>query len=371
LKVAFGTSLLDRGLLKANENGIDGIGQYCQELLSQFKKNSNSPSISCYSFGSTYSHEKPYSLPSYATHAISALLRQNNHTIFESCDVIHATDQLIPIINSKPMVATVMDTIPLSHPEFLKSKSRFLKPLIWKKLTQRATRIITISDFSKQAIMRWLDYSDDLIDSIPLGVDQRYFEAIDSDEKNLILQRLGIKSPFFLFVGSIQPRKNLQRLIQAHQRLPRRLAQQYPLVIAGKLNWADNETLHSLQDAIVQKRCIWLHYVSERDKRCLMQEALALTFVSLYEGFGLPIIEAFASGLPVITSNCTSMPEIAGQAALFVDPYQTPKITEALLALIEQSSLRENLKVSGQLRARLFSWQTTATKTIAVYEKIA
>ena len=123
MKVAFGTSLLDRGLLKVNENGIDGIGQYCQELLSQFKKISNSPSISCYSFGSTYSHERPYSLPSYATHAISALLRPNNQTIFESCDVIHATDQLIPIINSKPMVATVMDTIPLSHPEFLKSKS--------------------------------------------------------------------------------------------------------------------------------------------------------------------------------------------------------------------------------------------------------
>ena len=370
MKVAFGTTLLDRGLNNPNQDGIDGIGQYCQELLQQYQKVSNSLAIAPYSFGQAQTQCSATLLPSYPNHAIKGLSRIHAEEFFKGVDLIHSTDQFIPIAN-KPLLATVMDVIPLSHPQFLKSKSRYLKSSLWKKLTQRADRIITISEFSKTEISKYLGFSENKIDVIPLGVDERFFRRVSEDEKQKALKALGITSPFFLFLGSIQPRKNLVRLLEAHAKLPRSLAQTYPLVIAGKLAWDDGKTLASIQQAVSEGRAMWLNYISEEQKLCLLQSAMGLAFVSLYEGFGLPITEAFASELPVITSNCTSMPEVTGNAAILVDPQNTEQITDALLRLIKDSSLVRTLKMEGLERAKLFSWEQNGKSTIAVYQRMA
>jgi len=369
LTIAFGTTLLDRGLNNPQQDGIDGIGQYCQELLHQFKGDPDSPQILTYAFGQTKTHSDATLLPSYPLYAMGTLSHLGTEKFFEKVDLIHSTDQFIPISN-KPLLATVMDVIPLSHPQFLRSKSRHIKSYLWKKLTQRADRIITISDFSKSEIIEHLGFSDQEIDVIPLGVDKRYYQRIPELEKQSELNDLGIKTPFFLFLGSIQPRKNLVRLLKAHASLPNDLAKQYPLVIAGKLSWDDGVTLTAIDEAVSQGRAKWLNYVSEIQKRCLLQSALALTFVSLYEGFGLPITEAFASELPVITSNCTSMPEVAGNAALIVDPLNISEITNALLSVIEDAKLVEALKAAGLERSRAFSWEVNASKTLSIYQEM-
>ena len=370
MKVAFGTTLLDRGLNNPKQDGIDGIGQYCQELLEQFPKLSNSPSITPYSFGQSQSQCGATLLPSYSKHVMGALSHIHTEVFFKDVDLIHSTDQFIPITN-KPLLATVMDVIPLSHPQFLKSQSRYLKSFIWKKLTQRADRIITISEFSKIEIAKHLGFSENQIDVIPLGVDQRFFQKMTDIEKRTTLDFLGITTPFFLFLGSIQPRKNLVRLLEAHATLPRSLARQYPLIIAGKLAWDDRKTLAAIEQAISEGQAKWLNYISEDQKLCLLQSATGLAFVSLYEGFGLPIVEALASELPVITSNCTSMPEVIENAGILVDPENSQQITDALLSLIEDGALANSLKVLGKKRSQLFSWEENAKSTLSIYQKMA
>jgi glycosyltransferase involved in cell wall biosynthesis len=369
VKVAFGTTLLDRGLNNPKQDGIDGIGQYCRELLRYFSGLPDAPKILPYAFGQTKTQSGATLLQNYPRHALGAFSHFGAEPFFEKVDLVHSTDQFIPICN-KPLLATVMDVIPLSHPQFLKSQSRHLKSFLWKKLTQRADRIITISDFSKQEIIKHLGFSPEQIDVIPLGVDQRYFEKVSDSEKKRILQSLGIRTPFFLFIGSIQPRKNLLNLLEAHAKLPRDLARQYPLVIAGKLAWDDGKTVAAIEQAVKDSRAHWLNYVTESQKKCLLQSATGLAFVSLYEGFGLPIVEAFASELPVITSNCTSIPEVAGEAALIVDPMSQSEITQALANLIENAGLVQQLKTAGLERTKLFSWEDNAKKTSIIYQKM-
>ncbi|NQW57097.1 MAG: glycosyltransferase family 4 protein [Polynucleobacter sp.] len=370
-KIAFGTTLLDKGLLGL---GIDGIGQYCQELLSQFSRQAQDINISPYSFGIDSSPSNARLLPAYPTYLAKSLLRINSQSAanqyFDSVDLIHSTDQLIPIVSNKPLVATVMDTIPLSHPQFIKARSRIIKPFVWKKLAQRADHIITISEFSKEQIIQFMGYSPEKITSIPLGVDERYFEKILAEDIKAVLTKLKISQPFFLFIGSIQPRKNLQRLIEAHSLLPRNLAKEFPLVIAGKFAWDDGDILNSIQKGIEENRCIWLNYVDDLEKRCLLQSTIGMTFTSLYEGFGLPILEGFASGAPVVTSNCSSMPEVAKNAALFADPKNVDSIRNALISLIDDHALVEQLKLSGFTQAKKFSWEKTARETEKVYQAL-
>ncbi|MBU3583738.1 glycosyltransferase family 4 protein [Polynucleobacter sp. 15G-AUS-farblos] len=370
-KVAFGSTLLDRGL---HSGGLDGIGQYCQELLNQYSLNPTEFEIQAFSFGTNKTYCSATILPSYPSYLAKSFLSANQETtarqFFADVDVIHATDQLIPIRHNKPMVSTVMDTIPLSHPQFLRSHSRYLKPFLWKKLTQQSDHIITISEFSKKEISRLMHFPLEKITSIPLGVDSRYFEKIANEDIQNTLNRFSIHTPFFLFIGSIQPRKNLLRLLKAHASLPQKLATEFPLVIAGKLAWDDGQTLKEIHKGVDEKRCIWLDYISDFDKRCLLQASQGMVFASLYEGFGLPILEAFASNTPVITSNCTSMPEVAGDDALLVDPNNVESIREALLSLIHNSSLVTSLKFKGLSQAKKFTWELVANRTLDVYRSL-
>jgi alpha-1,3-rhamnosyl/mannosyltransferase len=212
-----------------------------------------------------------------------------------------------------------------------------------------------------------MNYSPEKITSIPLGVDQRYFEKISIEDTRVTLAKLKITQPFFLFIGSIQPRKNLQRLIESHSLLPRNLAKEFPLVIAGKFAWDNGDTLKTLKKGIQENRCIWLNYVDDFEKRCLLQGTIGMTFTSLYEGFGLPIIEAFASEAPVITSNCTSMPEVAGNAAILVDPNNQAEITDAMNIIIQSPPDIKKLQIDGLERAKMFNWEQVAKKTKAIY----
>jgi alpha-1,3-rhamnosyl/mannosyltransferase len=366
--IAFGATLLDRGLLR---EGIDGIGQYCEALLNQFSKDPQRLKILPYSFGISRSLCNANLLPGYPSYLTKSLLGINLDTntdhFFKNVDLIHCTDQLIPIVKNKPLIATVMDTIPLSHPQFIKAQSRFIKPFLWKKLTCRADHIITISEFSKQEIIHHMGFPEEKITSISLGVDERFFEKISNEEIQSALKKLKIDRSFFLFIGSIQPRKNLAKILLAHAALPNKIAIEFPLVIAGKLAWDDGRTASAIHQAIREKRCIWLNYVGDFEKRCLLQSTAGLVFASQYEGFGLPILEGFASRAPVITSNCTSMPEVAQDAAFLVDPNNQATITDAFAQILHASSLIDQLKDRGYKRAKLFNWANVAEKTKAVY----
>lgn len=368
MKIAFGATLLDRGILG---NGIDGIGQYCQELLRYFAVCPREVEILPYSFGLKESSCGAHTLSPYTGHLSKSFLHldasSTDAQFFEGVDLIHSTDQLIPIVRNKPLLATVMDTIPLSHPQFLKAKSRFFKPYAWKKLTQRANHIITISEFSKGEIINLMGFAEEKISTIPLGVNPTYFEKSPMEDIQSTLLKFKIYKSFYLFLGSIQPRKNLKKIIAAHAALPDAMAIEFPLVIAGKQSWHDKSTKIAIQNGILSGRCIQLNYVTELEKHHLLQSAIGLVFTSLYEGFGLPILEAFASECPVITSNCTSMPEVAGDAAILVNPQSEDLITEAMISLVNTPEISNTLKNKGLERAKLFSWSKTANETKKIY----
>lgn len=368
MKIAFGTTLLDRGFLG---DGIDGIGQYCQELLRHFACESNDMEIIPYSFGLNESICDAYALPAYRGHLAKSLLRvnakSNEDQFFNDIDLIHSTDQLIPIVRNKPLLATVMDTIPLSHPQFLRAQSRFFKPYLWKKLTQRANHIITISEFSRGEIINLMGFPEEKVTTIPLGVNKTYFERVSQGRIQSTLIKFKINKPFFLFIGSIQPRKNLKRIIAAHAALPDNMATEFPLVIAGKQAWNDESTSAAIQNGILAGRCIQLNYITESEKRCLLQSALGLVFASLYEGFGLPILEAYASKCPVATSNCTSMPEVSNNAAILVEPENIDSITDAMYILVNRSATTTENIIKGYAIAQQFTWSKTAAETQKIY----
>lgn len=175
---------------------------------------------------------------------------------------------------------------------------------------------------------------------------------------------------FFLFVGTFQPRKNIDRIIDAHEQLPPHLRKTIPLLIVGQNGWGSDSLVARLKACANGGEVRWLQHVDDMAKRVLMQKAIALVFPSLLEGFGLPVLEGFASQTPVITSNTSSLPEVAGNAAWMVDPYDVNAITEAMATLARDEAVACDLVTKGLERARTFTWDTCATQTEGVYTRV-
>ena len=367
MKIGFGTTVLNSGL---GRSSIDGIGQYTQQLGDCL---SGRDDIELVEFVFEDGFDKPSAtaVGSFKKNALKSLLLGQSfsgfaHIIQKGCDVIHATDHMVPRLRSTPVVATVMDMIPLSNPEWVEYPFKRAKNLLWAKSLKWADRIITISEFSKWEIIEYLKIGEDRIDVVPLGVDERWFLPPHPQDLQRVCLRYGLPKTYLLFVGTLQPRKNLGRLIAAHRRLPREVRIEYPLVVVGRYGWGLPELraeLESKSDPNIK----WLSYVPSEDLRAILSQATALVFPSLKEGFGLPILEAFAASTPVIASGTTAVAEVSGDAALMIDPRDVQSIVQGLADLIESSLIRAQCRERGLLRARQFSWDTTARLTVESY----
>lgn len=372
LNVAIGTTVMCRGRATT---GIDGIGHYTSEILDRLSADS-SLNMLPFTFGRVGTLAEgvlPHRLPNFSVAMLPALLLgQSSPGIGKLCrqvDLIHATDHLIPRAKGVPVVATIMDAIPLSRPAWANSRLRKVKNAIWQRSAGFADHVITISEFSKSDLVSYFDLPETKISVIPLGVDQRWFVKPVPEALYMIRTRYRLPDNFFVFVGTLQPRKNLARIIDAHRALPEAIRRSHPLLIIGREGRQCSDILDRLRSADPLVR--WLKYVPAEDLPGILRCASALVFPSLYEGFGLPVLEAFAAELPVITSNTTSLPEVAGGAALLVDPCSTENIAWAMQALIEDRELGGQLRQKGLLRARESSWDKTAEATIAIYRRIA
>jgi len=283
--------------------------------------------------------------------------------------LFHAPDHLIPKL-SIPVIASLMDPIPLIRPDWVKSRFRFIKQYLFLKSVQWADHFITISNFVADDIADHFHLPRKSITPIHLGVDDKYFRVANIDLRNSVLRKYSLSNGFFLFIGTLQPRKNISRLIQAFKQLPLELQHEFPLVVIGRNGWNADEDITAMKRLEEQSIGRWLDYVSDEDKAVLLQCAGAFVFPSLYEGFGLPVLEAFASKTPVITSNSTSLPEVAGGAAMLVDPYSPDSIADAMLQIVSNQEMALGLIERGKIRAREFSWTETASKTAEVYKSL-
>jgi glycosyltransferase involved in cell wall biosynthesis len=359
---------------------LDGIGIYSRALWHNLDKLSQAEDIHVkpYAFGKqlpVLACGQPQQLSSdYRIHAVlSSVLKLplgNSASIAKDVQMFHATDHHIPRIKGVPVVATIMDMIPVLHPEWIKQDLKRLKSWLFTTSIKRADHIITISEYSKQDMISHLGIAPERISVTPLGVDPVYFQRIGAAERNRVLGMYGLKPGFFLVVGTLQPRKNLQRVLEAFQQLPAQVRKEHPLVIVGRDGWSNEELLPQLEALQQRGEGRWLSYLPQNEVLALLQSAGALVFASLYEGFGLPAIEAFAAQCPLIASNNSSLPEVTGDAAWAVDPHSAESISTAMLAVLEQPEERERKVQSGLGRARHFSWDACAQNTLDIYRKV-
>lgn len=290
-------------------------------------------------------------------------------------DVVHFLNSEAAILHGLRSVVTIHDLKFLRHPEYLRRASRlkgyYLRFAI-KEAVARAKRVIAVSSSTKRDIVSLLGTEEPKIVVIPeasyLGI---YGQALPEGGA-IAMDRYGLRRPYFLFIGERRPHKNLERLVDAFAIFKQRYDDwDCRLVIVGKQYAQYTSPLDRVGDRDLRDSVQFTGFVPDEDLRGLYSGAAAFLFVSLYEGFGIPILEAMESGTPVITSNVSSMPEVAGDAAILVDPYDSEAIAKAMAEIMQSPKLREELAQRGYRRARCFSWEETARRTLQVYREVS
>ncbi len=261
-------------------------------------------------------------------------------------------------------VVTIHDISPLDHPEwFRRSYAGWYRYLI-PKLAKRVRKIITVSNFSKERILLHTGVREDKIEVIPLGISGEFFE-IDHHAIDAYRQRVGLPEKYVLTVGSPSPRKNLSTLFVAWEHIYSKI-KDFKLVVAG----VSRKVFSQSGFTKIPQGVSLLGFVEDRDLPLLYAGASIFVFPSVYEGFGLPPLEAMAAGVPVIASNLASIPEVVGNAALLINPYDPAAIGDAILRIVEDDSLRKDLISSGKEHASKFNWDRTAEQTSIVLKSL-
>jgi glycosyltransferase involved in cell wall biosynthesis len=290
-------------------------------------------------------------------------LRQARMSLF------HGTNYEIPLWGRQPTVVTIHDLSILLHAdkhlEHLARRARRRLPLMARK----ASKIITATESVKREICEHLRVSPDKIAVTPYAP-RRSFRPVPSQETVETRRRLGVEDEFILFVGTIEPRKNLLTLARAFDEIMRRTEQRPQLVIAGREGWLVDEFYSFIEQAGIRDRMLFTGYVAEEDLRALYSSCLVTVYPSLYEGFGLPPLEAMACGAPVITSSIQTILETVGEAARVVTPTDHQGLARAILELLENEEERARLSSAGLKRAAEFSWEKTARLTMEVYAEV-
>ena len=287
-------------------------------------------------------------------------------------DLLHAPTGLAPMSGREPLVVTIHDVSVLRFPERFPRWFRMWARLTLPRVAKHATAIITDSTASCDEIVHFCGVAAERITVVPLGIPPRIAEATNPRALERVRKAYGLDAPFVLTVGSLEPRKNLPRLLRAVRELrAEHRTRDLRLVHAGPAGWLGADIADTLRELQLADAVRFLGYVPDDDLPALYALARVTAYPSLYEGFGLPIIEAMASGSPVMTSSVSSMPEVAGKAALLVDPERIDAIAEGLRRLWVDDTLRNRLIVDGRTRAARFTSANTARLTLDVYRKVA
>jgi len=269
---------------------------------------------------------------------------------------------LVPAALTKDIVVLVVaDLTGVLFPDLHVNKVRWMGRLILRRALRRARHVIAISRNTRSDILRYAPGSvgGGKLSVVPLACESAFYAQIAPRERKRIRQLYGLGSPFILFVGTIEPRKNVPALIMAFSNIADKFPK-YELVIAGRRGWKWEGTVGFVEQSPVKERIRFLHYVPPADLPALFREATLFVYPSLYEGFGIPPLEAMASGVPVIASNNSSLPEVLGDAGILVDSSDPSELSEAISRVLRDGELRKRLVRRGSRRAKLFSWEETA-----------
>jgi len=285
----------------------------------------------------------------------------------EGVTLFHAPHYVLPPLVRCTSVVTIHDCIHLMFPQYLPNRFAY-----WYARTsiglaaRRATRIMTVSESSKRDILKFVDTEPGKIDVIYNAYDERF--AIDPREEDVVRvrERYQLESEFVLYAGNVKPHKNLERLIEAFHLVRKRGLEYLKLVLIGDEISKYTALRRAVHHHQLHKYVRFLGYLPEETLAVMYRLAGVFVFPSLYEGFGLPPLEAMASGTPVVTSNVSSLPEVAGDAAVLVDPYDPRAIADGIYQVLTDEQLRRDLRRKGVARAGMFSWEQSVRRIRAI-----
>ena len=289
----------------------------------------------------------------------------------EGIDLFHAPHYVLPPLTPCKSVVTIHDCIHLRFPQYLPNRLAYAyaRSSLWFA-THRSERVLTVSEASKRDILRYFRVPDRKIDVIYNAIDERFGEPPSPEEIERVRDRYQLNAPYVLYAGNIKPHKNLERLIEAFHMLRRGDLEHVKMLIIGDEISKYATLRRAVHKYKLHKHVRFFGFVPDKTLAVLYRLARAFVFPSLYEGFGLPPLEAMASGTPVITSNLSSLPEVVGDAALLIDPYDADAIADAMRRVLLDSDLREDLRLRGLRRVAEFSWDRSVRRVREIYEEV-
>lgn len=270
-------------------------------------------------------------------------------------------------------IAFIYDMAYKSCPETVYIKTRKWLNISMPSTIRRADKIVTISQFSKIEIMKYFKFNEDDIIVIPMGVNRiLYHNNYTEVEINCVKEKFKLEGEYFLYLGTLEPRKNIVSIIEAYHVLQTERGMHHipKLVLAGRKGWMYEEIFEKVKSYGLENNVIFTGYVEEQEAPILMKGAMCFLFPSVYEGFGMPPLEAMACGTPVITSNTSALPEVVGSAGIQVDPHNSKELGDAMLLLLDNPEKRKSLSQMGITQADKFSWKIAADILMNEFRKI-
>ncbi len=285
-------------------------------------------------------------------------------------DIFVSLNHLGPIYCPTKYISVILDLAFIVNKETFKKVDQIIFKLYAKHAIKISDHIITISDTTKNDVLKYYKLSSNKISSVLLGFDKDIFYRRGNDEVNLVKNKYSIRGNYILFVGTLQKRKNISRLISAFAKLKNEYKIKEKLVIVGKKGWLYNDIFVKIKKLELSNSVIFTSYVPGSDLPALFSGATVFILPSLYEGFGLPLLEAMACGTPVITSKISSLPEVVEEAGIYInDPYSENEIAEKINLVVNNKPLQKELSQKGFLQAQKFSWKNCAGKFLSIIEK--
>jgi len=361
------------------ENKLEGIGWFTYETMKRITK-SHPEHEFIFVFDRPYSEKfifaenvKPVILFPPARHPFLYLLffefTLPIYLYFKKVDLLISPDGIIPLSSKVPSLDVIHDINFEHRPKDLPFLHRWFYKRYFNRFAKKATRLATVSEYSKQDLVTTYGIEPSKIEVVYNGSHDKY-EPLEEEEQNRVRHKYAHGRPYFLYVGSINPRKNIPNLLRAFDAFKKEVSSDLKLVLVGNKMQNNSEVSKVLMQMIHKQDVLFLGRLPTSELKGVLASATALTYVPFFEGFGIPILEAMYCDVPVITSNVTSMPEVAGSAALCVDPKSVDQIKDAMMKVYSDKNVRKELIHKGRLQRKKFSWDLTAQKLWKAVEQV-
>ncbi len=357
-----------------------GVGNYCFYLLKHLVSMMKEESISCFSAGrggsglSDLGLELPHHHTAIPTRALYKLWSLFNapkvDKMLGGVDVYHATNFFLPAVESARRIVTIHDLTFLVAPHLCSPKilAPFSKGI--KRFAQSADAIVTYSEWTRSDMATFLDVEPEKVTVTPLAVDEGLHPIPKDEAASHIAEKYDIKTPYLLFVSTLEPRKNVPGLIRAFAKIAKDLP--HNLVLIGGLGWDCEIIFQTIEEFGLSERVHHMGFLNPHSELAAFYSAAdAFVFPSFYEGFGLPILEAMACGCPVVSSTNASLPEVAGECAVYCDAEDDSSIVNAVYKILQDETATNEMVAKGLERSKEFSWESCAKLTLDLYERLA